>query len=85
MISYYKMSDSSINAELKLENTNDDKSWYGVLAVALAYFNRIITVLVFRNMSDLHSSAEHTQGKILSGYFELTQIPAWNLHRTNMK
>ena len=73
------MSDSSMNAALKLETTND------VLAVALAYFNQIISVSVFRNMSNLHSSAEHTQGKFLSGIFRVNTNSAWNLHGTNMK
>ena len=61
-ISYYNMRDSSINAELKLENINDDKSQYGVLVVALACFTQNISVAEL-NMSNLHSSAEHTAHK----------------------
>ena len=67
------MRDSSINAELKLESINDDKSQYGVLVVALACFTRNISVSVL-NMSNLQSSAEHTahKGKFWTVFFELT-------------
>ena len=44
-----------------------------------------ISVSVLNNMSNLHSSAEHTQGKFLSGIFRVNTNSAWNLHRTNMK
>ena len=74
-ISYYNMRDSSINAELKLENINDDKSQYGVLVVALACFTRNISVSAL-NMSNLHSSSEHTahKGKFWAVFFELTKL-----------
>ena len=69
------MRDSSINAELKLENINNNKSQYGDLVVALACFTRNISVSVLNMSNLLHSSAEHTahKGKLWAVFFELTQ------------